>query len=112
GTGFRAGLPDRVAAGKTGTRENYGDAWCVGYTPQLAVAVWVGYPNGLRPMTSEYHGKPVAGGTFPALIWKSFMESALQALGDESEAFPYPQWPATTTEQLVLRRGVWQRDNG
>ena len=45
GTGKRAALTDRVVAGKTGTTENYGDAWFVGYTPQLAVAVWVGYPN-------------------------------------------------------------------
>src|SRR5439155_23054165 len=50
GTGRRAALSDRPAAGKTGTTENYGDAWFVGYTPQLAVAVWVGYPQGLRPM--------------------------------------------------------------
>ena len=69
--------PTGPSAGKTGTTENYGDAWFVGYTPQLAVAVWVGYPNELRPMLTEYHGDPVAGGTFPALIWKTFMEEAL-----------------------------------
>ena len=46
GTGVRAQLADgRPVAGKTGTTENYGDAWFVGYTPQLAVSVWVGYPN-------------------------------------------------------------------
>ena len=66
GTGKRAALPDRPVAGKTGTTENYGDAWFVGYTPQLAVAVWVGYPNTLRPMLTEFHGYAVAGGTFPA----------------------------------------------
>ena len=49
GTGRRAALPDRPVAGKTGTTENYGDAWFVGYTPQLAVAVWVGYPEGTAP---------------------------------------------------------------
>ena len=43
----RRSCPDRPVAGKTGTTENYGDAWFVGYTPQLAVAVWVGYPNRL-----------------------------------------------------------------
>ena len=57
GTGRRAALPDRVVAGKTGTTENYGDAWFVGYTPQLATAVWVGYPDRLKPMLSEYHGR-------------------------------------------------------
>ena len=78
GTGKRAALADRPVAGKTGTTENYGDAWFVGYTPQMVVAVWVGYPNTLRPMLTEFHGDPVAGGTYPALIWKSFMESALR----------------------------------
>src|SRR5438552_8531720 len=77
GTGQAAALPGRAVAGKTGTTENYGDAWFVGYTPQLVTAVWVGYPRGLVPMQSEFHGKPVAGGTFPALIWKSFMEKAV-----------------------------------
>ena len=72
-------------AGKTGTTENYGDAWFVGYTPQLVVAVWVGYPNALRPMLTEFHGDAVAGGTYPALIWKSFMETGA-AVPDERRA--------------------------
>ena len=46
------------SAGKTGTTENYGDAWFVGYTPQLVTAVWVGYPNKLVPMTNQFHGDP------------------------------------------------------
>src|SRR5204862_5580885 len=55
GTGQRAGLADgRPVAGKTGTTENYGDAWFVGYTPQLVVAVWVGYPNRLVPMLAQF----------------------------------------------------------
>jgi penicillin-binding protein 1A len=113
GTGTRAALPDgRPEAGKTGTTENYGDAWFVGYTPQLAVAVWVGYPKGLQPMLTEFHGKPVAGGTFPALIWKSFMEKALPALHDDPESFPAPQTPSTEPRRLVLRDGIWQLDNG
>src|SRR5207237_2473 len=88
GTGRLAALPDRPAAGKTGTTENYGDAWFVGYTPQLVVAVWVGYPNRLQPMLTEFQGKAVAGGTFPALIWKSFMEKALAYLKYPPESFP------------------------
>src|SRR5207302_1661042 len=79
GTGKHAQLPDRPVAGKTGTTENFGDAWFVGYTPQLVVAVWVGYPNRLTPMLTEYHGKQVAGGTFPADIWKTFMLAADKA---------------------------------
>src|SRR5919197_6627280 len=78
GTGRRAALSDgRPVAGKTGTTENYGDAWFVGYTPQLVTAVWGGHPNNLNPMLTEYHGDAVAGGTFPALIRQSFMERAL-----------------------------------
>ena len=113
GTGRRAALADgRPVAGKTGTTENYGDAWFVGYTPQLVAAVWVGYPDRLKPMLTEFHGRPVAGGTFPALIWKSFMEKALPYLGDEPSPFPSPQLPYAAPKQLVLRDGQWRLDNG
>ena len=74
GTGKRAAIPGRQVAGKTGTTDNYGDAWFVGYTPELVVAVWVGYPDALRPMLTEFNGEPVAGGTLPAMIWKAFVE--------------------------------------
>src|SRR5215216_5564065 len=77
GTATRAQIPGEFAAGKTGTTENYGDAWFVGWTKHLTVAVWVGYPDELRPMQTEFNGQPVAGGTFPAAIWKTFMEKAL-----------------------------------
>ena len=77
GTGTAAQLPGWQVAGKTGTTENYGDAWFVGFTPDLVTAVWVGYPNKLIPMLTEYHGHTVEGGTFPALIWKAFMQKAL-----------------------------------
>ncbi len=114
GTGRRAQLPDgRPVAGKTGTNENYGDAWFVGYTPQLAVAVWVGYPDTLRPMLTEFHGEPVAGGTYPALIFKSFMEKALPYLGASPDAsFPEPQLNYASPVRIVYRDGSWQRDNG
>jgi len=79
GTARVASLGKVRAWGKTGTTENYGDAWFVGATDKLTVAVWVGYPNGLRPMRTEYRGGPVAGGTFPAHIWHDFMMSALEA---------------------------------
>jgi penicillin-binding protein 1A len=112
GTGKRAALSDRPAAGKTGTTENYGDAWFVGYTPQLVTAVWVGYPNKLRPMLTEYNGDPVAGGTFPALIWHSFMQKALHALGDAPEYFPAPQQEYAVPEEVVYRNDQWYLDNG
>ncbi len=76
GTGKAAQIPE-FAAGKTGTTENYGDAWFVGFNRDITVAVWVGYPDKLTPMKTEYHGGPVAGGTFPAEIWHDFMISFL-----------------------------------
>src|SRR3954468_11514274 len=72
GTGKAAQL-DEFAAGKTGTTENYGDAWFVGFNKDMTVAGWVGYPDKLRPMLTEYHGSSVSGGTFPAEIWHDFM---------------------------------------
>jgi penicillin-binding protein 1A len=74
GTGTRAniGCP---SAGKTGTTDNFNDAWYVGYTPYFSVSSWVGYPNALREMRAV-HGISVAGGTFPAEIWRKFMQAA------------------------------------
>jgi penicillin-binding protein 1A len=77
GTGKAAAI-GQFAAGKTGTTSNYGDAWFVGWDSKYTVAVWVGYPNKLIPMTSDFDGGPVLGGTYPALIWHDFMTSALQ----------------------------------
>jgi penicillin-binding protein 1A len=113
GTGKAAKLADgRPVAGKTGTTENYGDAWFVGFTPQLAVGVWVGYPNAVRPMTTDFHGKPVAGGTYPALIWKSFMERALPYLGAQPESFPTASMPYASPRNVTYRDGRLQLDNG
>ena len=113
GTGKRAQLSDgRPVAGKTGTTENYGDAWFVGYTPQLVAAVWVGYPNGLRPMLTEYHGDAVAGGTFPAQIWKTFMERALPYLNEPPQDFPSVSLPYSVPRNVVYRNGQLELDNG
>ena len=89
GTGTKAqiGCP---AAGKTGTTDNFNDAWFVGYTPNLATSVWVGYPNALKEMRG-IRGINVAGGTFPAQIWGAFMN---QAKGDDCAGFPRPKNPA------------------
>jgi penicillin-binding protein 1A len=75
GTGVGAYF-GRTAAGKTGTTDNHADAWFSGFTPQLETTVWVGYPQGEIPM-ENVHGIAVAGGTFPATIWRLFMEAAL-----------------------------------
>jgi membrane peptidoglycan carboxypeptidase len=85
GTGARFGKP---AAGKTGTTQDYGDAWFVGYTPKLSTAVWMGYPEGAsRPMTNV-RGERVTGGSFPARIFRKFMAEATE--GDEATRFPKP----------------------
>jgi penicillin-binding protein 1A len=86
GTGKRAALGEgQFAAGKTGTTENSGDAWFVGFTERYTVAVWVGYADRLKPMKTEFAGAPVEGGTFPALIWHDFMTSA-KAIADARAA--------------------------
>ncbi|MFZ1153344.1 MAG: transglycosylase domain-containing protein [Solirubrobacteraceae bacterium] len=74
----KAAAIGQFAAGKTGTTSNYGDAWFVGWDSKYTVAVWVGYPDSLVPMTTDFGGTPVLGGTFPALIWHNFMLSAIQ----------------------------------
>ncbi len=77
GTAKAAALGE-FAAGKTGTTSNYVDAWFVGWNHKYTVAVWVGYPEGAKPMLTDFNGGPVLGGTYPALIWHDFMVSALQ----------------------------------
>ena len=93
GTGTAANIP-RPAAGKTGTTERHSDAWFCGFTPDLSTTVWVGYPQGEIPMESV-HGISVAGGTFPAQIWRLFMQPALQ--NEPAREFALPKhWPVWT----------------
>ena len=96
GTGHRAKI-GRPAAGKTGTTQNYADALFVGYTPQIATAVWVGYPKGQIPMVPPLTERKVYGGTFPALIWKDVMLAAHADLPIKN--FATPPTSSTTTEQ-------------
>ncbi len=110
GTGKRAAVPGVQVAGKTGTTDNYGDAWFVGYTPELVVAVWVGYPDRLRPMLYEFGGEPVTGGTLPALIWKDFVESLHES--NDNRYFDAPQYLGGEPLWVVKRGGRWERDNG
>jgi penicillin-binding protein 1A len=81
GTGTRAniGCP---AAGKTGTTDNFNDAWFAGYTPKLATASWMGYPNALVSMPG------VQGGSYPASIWHDYM---VVAKGADCQSFPQPK---------------------
>jgi penicillin-binding protein 1A len=97
GTGTRAQVGDLAISGKTGTTEGYGDAWFVGWTPDYTIAVWVGYPDEFKPMETEFNGEPVAGGTFPAGIFKTFVESIQRIYPpkeDEEEETETPSEPA------------------
>jgi penicillin-binding protein 1A len=87
GTGAYFGRP---AAGKTGTTDHHADAWFAGYTPALQTTVWVGYARGEIPM-ENVHGIAVAGGTFPAEIWRRFMEPAVANM--PARDFPEPRNP-------------------
>jgi len=79
GTGTAAAF-GRPAAGKTGTAENYEDAWFCGYVPQLATCVWVGYPHRELPLVNVEGLPAVFGGSLPAEIWHGFMAEAVARL--------------------------------
>jgi len=68
GTGENAAT-DEPTWGKTGTTDDNGDAWFVGATDEITVAVWVGHADSVTPMETDYAGAPVDGGTYPALIF-------------------------------------------
>jgi penicillin-binding protein 1A len=110
GTGRRASVPGLSVAGKTGTTDNYADAWFVGYTPELVVAVWVGYPDRLRPMLTEFDGEPVTGGTLPAEIWREYVASVHDR--DDRSSFDYPPYLGAVPTYVVKRGGEWRLDNG
>ena len=113
GTGVRAQI-GRPAAGKTGTAQEYRDAWFAGYTPDLAAAVWVGYPEGqieMKPScsgisackpTRTITGQGVTGGSFPAMIWQHFMLEALSSV--PADAFTKPAI-GFVTRVIDTRRG-------
>lgn len=86
GTGKNAQVDAEGQWGKTGTTENNGDAWfCGGVSDEVTACVWVGYADTTTPMLDLFHGDPVQGGTFPALIWAAVI-SAWQDLEAEREA--------------------------
>ena len=94
GTGARARLPNRQAVGKTGTTNEWRDAWFVGYTGQITAGVWVGNDE-YRPM------EKVTGGSIPATIWKEFMGPAHQNLPRVRLAGAYPA-VNTASEDVLL----------
>ena len=109
GTGRDADF-GRPAAGKTGTAQNYADATFAGYTPDLAAAVWVGFPEGQISMvpcsrktcTEEDPGTDiqVAGGTYPARIWREIMTAAHTGMPAAEFEAPPASAPPTTVQVL------------
>ncbi|MGH9282009.1 MAG: penicillin-binding transpeptidase domain-containing protein, partial [Acidimicrobiales bacterium] len=87
GTGVAARI-GRPVAGKTGTGQEWRDAWFVGYTPQLATAVWVGFAEGQRSMVPPATRALVTGGSWPAQIWQLYMAAALAEVPAEDFAPP------------------------
>ncbi len=83
GTGWRARALGRPVAGKTGTTNEYRDAWFIGYTPELAVGVWVGFDD-MRPL-----GQRETGSRAASPVWVSFMKEVLY--GEETETFHIPE---------------------
>ena len=93
GTGTAAHIANHSDAGKTGTTDSYADAWFSGYTPRLEATVWIGYPTGEIPMLNV-HGIAVTGGSFPAEIWHSYMETSIGNRPDVPFLVPttQPEW--------------------
>ena len=99
GTGQNANI-GRPQIGKTGTAQNYSDAWFVGAIPQLSVAVWAGFPQGQIPMCcGRTRINPVYGGTWPAQIWRAFMVKA-------TEKMPEKNFPTSSVRYVTLRVDV------
>ena len=100
GTGAYFGA---TSAGKTGTTDNFADAWFCGFIPGLEATIWLGYPRGEIPMLSV-HGIEVSGPTFPASIWRLFMEPAVRYAALPKE-FPVathaPVWTSHTLQYAM-----------
>ncbi len=94
GTGTGARVPGHDAVGKTGTTDNFGDAWFCGMTMKYTSCVWMGNPAARTPMTNV-GGRSVSGGSFPASIWRAFMIPAMAT--QDAQKFPAPdksKWPS------------------
>ena len=110
GTGAYFG---HTSAGKTGTTDNFADAWFCGFTPSLEATIWIGYPRGEIPMLSV-HGIAVSGPTFPATMWRLFMEPAVKYAPFPTE-FPVathaPVWTSHTL-QYAMSGGYYTQSSG
>ena len=75
-----------TSVGKTGTTNDFVDAWYVGYTPRLCTSVWVGYPEGRRSMVGVHGLEEPNGETLPMDVWSAYMDRATE--GDPDLGFP------------------------
>lgn len=92
GTGSYLQLGGRPVAAKTGTTNNYKDAWTMGYTPSLVAGVWTGNTGG------QAMNRGAGGSTVAAPVWNSFMQKALS--GTTVEGFTSPEIPTTGKAML------------
>jgi penicillin-binding protein 1A len=106
GTGTRARIEGRAIGGKTGTANDYGDAWFVGFTPGLTAGVWVGNDDHRVKMNR------VTGGLLPAEIWRRFMVVAVRALPAAPIELPTEEDYAVGPPEMVSIDGVSQRPGG
>ena len=107
GTGTAAYTGCVGQAGKTGTTDNETDAWFSGYQPNLATAVWVGYPESNAISMTDVHGITVFGGTFPAEIWHSvYAERGRAAATNSTNPKKQIEWsPGLRRSSPPRRRG-------
>jgi penicillin-binding protein 1A len=80
----------RPSAGKTGTTNNFMDAWFIGFIPQLCTSVWVGYPNERRPMVNINGLQQVNGENYPLDIWSLYMQDAVKMYPEQEFDVPSP----------------------
>ena len=80
----------RPAAGKTGTSNEFIDAWFVGFVPQLSTSVWVGYPNERRSMVNINGLEEINGENYPLDIWSLYMQGAVQQFPVQEFDTPSP----------------------
>jgi membrane peptidoglycan carboxypeptidase len=104
GTGTAAQLGSRPVAGKTGTSQDNKNVWFVGYTRQLATAVWVGFPGAQKSMTGYFPGS-VYGGTIAAPLWQDYMSKITADLPTEPLATSSSIGPNRVPDVVGLTQG-------